>query len=177
MRDKLRALLIEPENARVCRELVETVVKTWCAPAVLAMPELFSAPIVRGTAWQSFAELAPRRRNLDDFSAPVSDLARALAAAGAPINACDERRGGTPLHVAVSRDSSKTSTLVVRLLLDHGADPTIKDGRGWTPLVAARNAVKRDCGERDEIIALLMAATARKRAERAMASNLAPVAP
>jgi len=39
--------------------------------------------------------------------------------------------GRTPLHFTVSRYHHVD---MVRVLLDHGADPTIRDNKGWTPL-------------------------------------------
>ena len=67
-------------------------------------------------------------------AAKMHDLPEAQAAiqAGADVNYVNESEGGeTPLFAAVigSRDIS-----VIRMLLEKGADPNIKDLRGRTPL-------------------------------------------
>ncbi|WP_449403862.1 ankyrin repeat domain-containing protein [Exiguobacterium artemiae] len=51
----------------------------------------------------------------------------------------------TPLHHAVEGEGKET----VKLLLAHGANPTIKNADGYTPLMMAQEY------ELDEIIALL----------------------
>jgi ankyrin repeat protein len=73
------------------------------------------------------------------------DLAKILLDAGANINARDTYRGRTPLHwvIRVTVGSPKkilkqipvaTSVELINLLLARGADPTIKDFQGKTPL-------------------------------------------
>ena len=56
------------------------------------------------------------------------------------------RRGESPLHEAALRGYEN----VVRLLLEHGADPTKSDYLGFTPLLAA---IKR---KRDNMVSLLL---------------------
>ncbi|EMR01300.1 ankyrin repeat domain-containing protein [Cesiribacter andamanensis] len=58
-------------------------------------------------------------------STEVPDL---LLKYGAKVNAAT-LKGETPLHWAVAKDSAK----LVKLLLDKGADPTIKNAAGETP--------------------------------------------
>jgi ankyrin repeat protein len=52
------------------------------------------------------------------------ELTQLLLNAGANVNAKDDE-GWTPLHISVYRHSS-----IIHLLLDYGADPTIKDNQG-----------------------------------------------
>lgn len=65
---------------------------------------------------------------------------RGLLQSGASVNTLDAR-GSTALHYAVSKVSARPGTtdaygLTVELL-KHGADPTLRDGRGMTALARA----------------------------------------
>ncbi|MEQ3551656.1 ankyrin repeat domain-containing protein [Pseudonocardia nematodicida] len=69
---------------------------------------------------------------------PVIDR---LVEAGTPVDAVGERWGGHPLRDALSRPAA------VRRLLDHGADPNLRDGDGRTPLELCRSERARRPGE------------------------------
>jgi hypothetical protein len=95
--------------------------------------------------------------NSEDYDSPLrtaattSDLATAqlLIAAGADVNRADPE-GRTPLMWAANRASEP----IVKLLLEHGADPNAKDhvehNEGGTPLSYTQN---RDRNIRDLLIA------------------------
>jgi len=53
-----------------------------------------------------------------------------LLAQGAPINGQDDKKGNTPLHIAAMINSFPT----MYTLLIHGADPTITNEEGYTPV-------------------------------------------
>lgn len=53
-----------------------------------------------------------------------------LLAAGVPIDASDERFGRQALRLAAANGRARS----VAALLAHGADPQLRDPRGWTPL-------------------------------------------
>jgi ankyrin repeat protein len=58
-----------------------------------------------------------------------------LIAAGAPLTQKEAKAGWTPLHYACADDEKKHGVLsVIRMLLEAGADPTVKDVYGRTPL-------------------------------------------
>ena len=59
----------------------------------------------------------------------LSETVRSLVQAGADLNECAGRYGGTALHAAVWRKRPE----VLDILLDAGADPTIKDYNGASP--------------------------------------------
>ena len=61
------------------------------------------------------------------------DVASYLIHKGVAINYCAEVGGPTALYLACREGH----TAVVNSLLRHGADPTIPDHAGWTPLLAA----------------------------------------
>eukprot|EP00127_Corallochytrium_limacisporum_P007295 Clim_evm36s246 gene=Clim_evmTU36s246 len=67
----------------------------------------------------------------------------------------DERTGQTALHKACSRhsrdedeefleDSTPKTEQLIRVLLSHGADPTLKDYRGQVPYQGSRTRIARD---------------------------------
>jgi ankyrin repeat protein len=75
------------------------------------------------------------------------DVVELLLEHGANPNIQENKYGKTPLHYAVSRrlenkfgrtllhfTVSRRHVDVARVLLDHGADPTISDNKGRTPL-------------------------------------------
>lgn len=53
-----------------------------------------------------------------------------LVAAGTPVDAADEAFGGHPLRTAAANGRPAS----VRRLLEHGADPNLRDAQGRTPL-------------------------------------------
>lgn len=78
-----------------------------------------------------------------DFYARGADLASMLLDRGANANATIPKTGETPLHLACLQsleDDPKvaTSVEIVRLLLDRGADPTLRDRNGRNVLEYAR---------------------------------------
>src|SRR5215467_152158 len=66
----------------------------------------------------------------------ISDLgkARLLVAHGANVNAVSSLTGRTPLLIAAGRPEAAET---VKLLLDNGADPKVRDRYGFTPLHGA----------------------------------------
>jgi ankyrin repeat protein len=62
------------------------------------------------------------------------DAIDALVAAGTPVDATDPAFGGHPLRTAAENGRPAS----VRRLLDHGADPSLRDDRGRTPLDLSR---------------------------------------
>ncbi len=78
-----------------------------------------------------------------DFYARGADLAALLLDRGADANATISKTGETPLHLACLQsleDDPKvaTSVEIVQLLLDRGADPTLRDHNGRNVLEYAR---------------------------------------
>ena len=79
----------------------------------------------------------------DDGSTPIqfavngrhAEAVAVLLEAGANPNQTDAKDGSTLLHDAAA---SRYGAPIIRLLLDHGADPTRKDTEGQTPLDVAR---------------------------------------
>lgn len=64
------------------------------------------------------------------------DIAEYLMTQGVDVNArSDNDQNNTPIHAAAA--GRKQS--IVKLLLDHQADPNLKQGKGWTPLLQAVN--------------------------------------
>jgi hypothetical protein len=86
---------------------------------------------------------------------PVID---ALVAAGTPVDGADPRWGRHPLRTAAGNGRPAA----VRRLLAHGADPTLRDPDGRTPLDLCRSARGRHDDTRgyDEVEALLTGARA-----------------
>ncbi len=72
-------------------------------------------------------------------------LCEFLIEQGAEVNAGEERTGETPLHCALSKPHTEAYDLVVRVLLQHGADPN----RATRPAVET-GAFMRDCRTRGE---------------------------
>lgn len=71
----------------------------------------------------------PQIIDISEGLAPSSKLAELLIKRGASISRAD-RDGNTPLHLAVIKGNVK----IVRLLLDAGALPDAKNGKGQSPL-------------------------------------------
>jgi uncharacterized protein len=67
------------------------------------------------------------------LAGPTPDLARALVAAGADVNAV-QQDGVTPLHEAAHIGRAD----LVQLLLEHGADAAARDGQGRSAADFAR---------------------------------------
>lgn len=80
------------------------------------------------------------------------EVAKVLITAGAAVNA-QHKDGGTPLHVAAE---CAVEPALVRLLLQAGADPTLRDGAGRTPADLAEQE------GRTELARLLRAAAVRQ---------------
>jgi uncharacterized protein len=78
------------------------------------------------------------------LAGPSPDLARALVAAGADVRAT-QQDGVTPLHEAAHIGRVD----LVQLLLEHGADPAARDGKGRTAADFARE------GGHSEVLAVL----------------------
>jgi uncharacterized protein len=76
------------------------------------------------------------------------DVIDQLIAAGTPVDAVDPAFGGHPLRQAAGNGRPAS----VRRLLDHGADPNLRDERGRTPLDLCREG---DSLRRDEVEAIL----------------------
>ena len=65
----------------------------------------------------------------------MSEAARTpFTEAGVPTEVHGGRVGATPLNIACFRGHAD----VVKLMLEHGADPTARDGQGRTPAEYAR---------------------------------------
>ncbi len=85
-----------------------------------------------------------------------------LLKSGASANAREKEEGRTPLHLAIENDwhghepTESRALPVVRLLLEHGADTTIQDNQGRTPLTLAKQR------EYAEVVRLLGKHGARK---------------
>jgi uncharacterized protein len=76
------------------------------------------------------------------------DVIDQLIAAGTPVDAVDPVFGGHPLRQAAGNGRPAS----VRRLLDHGADPNVRDERGRTPLDLCREG---DGPRRHEVEAIL----------------------
>jgi ankyrin repeat protein len=84
------------------------------------------------------------------------DVIDQLVAAGTPVDAVDPAFGGHPLRQA-ARNGRPAS---VRCLLEHGADPNLRDERGRTPLDLSRE------GGHDEVEAILAPLTSAEASSR-----------
>ena len=73
----------------------------------------------------------------------AADVVRALVHAGAKVDAHDGVTGATPLHMAARRGN----TAVALALLECGADKSLRDRRGDTPLKRAINCKKLQVAE------------------------------
>jgi ankyrin repeat protein len=92
-----------------------------------------------------------------DINARITDTRSRTANVGRQPNAVTEREGQTALYGAVKFGW----TDVVEYLLGYGADPTVKDALGKTPLDAALGRVGgRDNTPSEEVAAVLRAAMA-----------------
>ncbi len=120
----------------------------------------------------------PNARNEDGFT--VLQLSRAavvskmLLAAGADINACDNIYGSTALigTIQFNYEQSSGDDEIARLLIDAGADITVKDAKGLTALDHAQAKLKSSSMPKDQaiyssIIAMLKAKEAKLKAEKA----------
>jgi ankyrin repeat protein len=63
-------------------------------------------------------------------------LAQVLLAAGAPVEAADNR-GDTPLLLAIRENESNALPAICQVLLSYGADPNVASSDGHTPLSLA----------------------------------------
>ncbi len=80
------------------------------------------------------------------------DVIDRLVADGVPVDGVDPVWGGHPLRVAAANGRPAS----VRRLLDHGADPSLRDDAGHTPLDLCRAArPSSGSSEHDEVEALL----------------------
>ena len=77
-------------------------------------------------------------RNPDDNERQTLEAAKLAIADGADVNHADYE-GTAPIHVAAAQNYAT----VVELLAEHGADLTLKNGRGQTPLTLAEQAERR----------------------------------
>ena len=89
-----------------------------------------------------------------------TEIVRALLAAGAPINAQIHRPkhqydGRTPLMSAACGNN----LVFVKLLLEHGADPFLKDGSGFTALTFAEIFGKRVANHLRKVMSVSPAAS------------------
>ena len=91
----------------------------------------------------------PQIIDIPEGLAPSSKLAELLITRGASISRAD-RDGNTPLHLAVLKGNVK----IVRLLLDAGALPDAKNGKGQSPLDISYSS-KSPSGKDSEIESLL----------------------
>ena len=73
---------------------------------------------------------------------------------GAPVDARSEK-GETPLFYALKAGPRADMVKSVELLLDHGADPTVEDNLGKSPLGISR---RMKCSDKDRIVKLFEAA-------------------
>lgn len=74
-----------------------------------------------------------------------------LVAAGTPVDATDPALGGQPLRTAAWNGRPAS----VRRLLEHGADPTLRDDEGRTALDLSRTGTTPGHGEAEAILAPL----------------------
>jgi Family of unknown function (DUF5990)/Ankyrin repeats (3 copies)/Ankyrin repeats (many copies) len=99
------------------------------------------------------------------------DVLDELIAAGTPVDGTDEAFGGHPLRTA----AWNARPLSVRRLLEHGANPNLRDDQGRTPLALCRQDRGGDNRpERDEVEAILAPLTSDESAERSSAAVQAP---
>jgi ankyrin repeat protein len=73
----------------------------------------------------------------------------ALVAAGTPVDDADPAFGGQPLRTAASNGRPAS----LRRLLAHGADPSLRDERGRTPLDLCRSGTTPGHREIEAILA------------------------
>ena len=74
-----------------------------------------------------------------------------LVAAGTPVDTADEAFGGHPLRTAAANGRPAS----VRRLLEHGAEPNLRDGQGRTPLDLSRTGDSTGHREVEAILAPL----------------------
>ena len=141
--------------------------------AVFGMTDVLDALVAAGARIVSIPEAAAAG-DIDAWpihAAPADELVRALVmaadhqrldvidellSAGTPVDAVDPVWGRHPLRVA-ARNGRPAS---VALLLERGADPTLADDHGKTPLDLCHDEQGRSAGpDHDEVAALLRAAS------------------
>jgi uncharacterized protein len=76
------------------------------------------------------------------LAGPTPEIARALVAAGADVNAA-QNSGETPLHATAFNGALE----LTRFLLEHGANPAAKNDQGQTPADIARARGHTDVAE------------------------------
>jgi ankyrin repeat protein len=87
------------------------------------------------------------------FRSPVA--VALLLELGADVDAIDKRSGSTPLHRAATSTGAPATAgkqglalQIAKTLMDHGADPLLKNRKGVTPLDYAKNRGREEMIER-----------------------------
>lgn len=114
---------------------MKAVMRLVALAVVLAGFGLVAAPSAHAQFRDSYEFLkAVRDRKMYDAKMKLSQTN------GTIVNARDTDTGDTALHIAVARSDGQW----IRFLLDEGADPNTRDGRGNTPLILAAMRGYRD---------------------------------